>query len=74
MSAIPVQPGHRCRWFVYTGNPGNPRERIPHTAMMRGRWPGYDVECQCGWETKTGGATRTHIRDRVWMHKRFPDT
>ena len=61
---------HKIRWFVYTGEIVNGvRVRIPRTATMRGTWPGYDVECSCGWETKTGGATRKYTEDSVWMHK-----
>lgn len=54
---------HKIRWFVWAG-----REKIPHTAMMRGTW-GYDVECSCGWKTHTGGATKRHIQEEIWLHK-----
>ena len=54
---------HRMSWFVYAG-----REKIRHTATMRGQW-GYDVECVCGWKTSTGGATKGYINDEVWLHK-----
>lgn len=62
---------HRVKWFVYTGGPNG--ERIPRTASMRGTWPGYDVECSCGWATHTGGAVRSYIEREVWFHKRHPD-
>jgi hypothetical protein len=54
---------HRIRWWVYAG-----RERIPHTAQMRGRW-GYDATCSCGWDSHTGGATRASVERDVWFHK-----
>jgi hypothetical protein len=54
---------HRIRWYVYAGS-----ERIPRTARMRGVW-GYDVTCSCGWETRTGGATRGYVEGEVWLHK-----
>lgn len=54
---------HRIKWFVYAGT-----EKIRHTSTMRGLW-GYDVECSCGWVTKTGGATKSYIKDQVWFHK-----
>lgn len=54
---------HKVRWFVYAGG-----EKIPHTATMRGQW-GYDVECSCGWATKTGGAVRSYIKTEIWLHK-----
>ena len=56
---------HRIRWYVYAGD-----EMIPHTASMRGTW-GYDVKCSCGWESRTGGATRTSVERDVWFHKHF---
>jgi hypothetical protein len=54
---------HRIAWFVYAG-----REKIRKTSTMRGQW-GYDVECSCGWESHTGGATRGWIDQIVWEHK-----
>lgn len=58
---------HRATWWVYTGGPG--RERIRRTATMRGRWPGYDVTCSCGWESRTGGATRHSVANDLWDHR-----
>jgi hypothetical protein len=54
---------HRISWWVYAGS-----EKIRHTARMRGTW-GYDVTCSCGWETRTGGAVRRHIKDEIYLHK-----
>ena len=56
-------PGHRITWYVWAG-----RERIRRTATMRGQW-GYDVECECGWATHSGGAVRSYIERQIWMHK-----
>jgi hypothetical protein len=55
---------HRISWWVYAG-----RERIRHTATMRGHWPGWDATCSCGWDSQTGGATRGSVRRDVWAHK-----
>lgn len=61
---------HRVRWFVYTGAVENgKRERIPWQSTMRGFWPGYDVVCSCGWESRTGGATRTSVEDALLDHR-----
>ena len=60
---------HRAKWFVYAGGYGQPLEKIPHQASMRGNWPGYDVECSCGWESKTGGAVKTYVADQLWDHR-----
>ena len=54
---------HRARWFVYAG-----AERIPHNAGMRGLW-GYDVDCSCGWRTRTGGGTRRAVAEELWFHR-----
>lgn len=54
---------HRIAWYVYVGS-----ERVRRSAMMRGTWSG-DVECLCGWKTKTGGATTGYLRDQVYIHK-----
>ena len=50
-------------WFVYAGS-----EKIPHTRSMAGTW-GYDATCSCGWETRTGGATRSCVEEEVQFHK-----
>jgi len=60
---------HRARWFVYAGGYGQPLEKIPHQATMRGQWPGYDVQCSCGWESKTGGATRSSVEESLFDHR-----
>lgn len=54
---------HRITWFAYAGG-----ERIRRTASMRGTW-GYDAVCSCGWDTRTGGATKRYITDEVSLHK-----
>lgn len=54
---------HRIRWYVWSCG-----VRMPHEATMRGTW-GWDAECSCGWETRTGGATRGYVRREVWLHK-----
>ena len=60
---------HRIKWFVYAGGNGQPLEKIPHTASMRGRWPGWDVTCSCGWESRSGGATRRSVQDMLDDHR-----
>jgi hypothetical protein len=53
------------KWFVYAGG-----EKIRYTSTMRGTW-GYDAECSCGYETKTGGGVRTWVANMMEDHKRF---
>jgi hypothetical protein len=71
MSETATSTKHVIKWWVYTGgmDENMRRERIRRTASMRGFWPGYDVECSCGWETKTGGAVKSYIEQEVWSHK-----
>jgi len=60
---------HRARWFVYAGGYGQPLEKLPHTAQMRGHWTGWDVECSCGWTSATGGAIRARVAEALWDHR-----
>lgn len=57
---------HSIRWFVYE-TPGG--RLIPRTSSMRGRWPGYEAKCSCGWESHTGGAVRSYVERLVADHK-----
>jgi hypothetical protein len=62
----------RAKWFVYAGAYGQRLVKIPHTSSMPGHWPGYDVECYCGWASKTGGAIKARVAEaRVWTTLRL---
>jgi hypothetical protein len=65
---------HRATWFVYAGGYGTPTEKIRHTSQMRGSWAGYDVACSCGWESKTGGATKASVEDELFDHRHDAQT
>lgn len=54
---------HKAQWFVYAGG-----QRIRWQRTMRGTW-GYDVVCSCGWDSKTGGATRGSVEDALFDHR-----
>jgi hypothetical protein len=54
---------HRISWWVYAG-----RDRIRHTATMRGQWS-YDATCSCGWDSRTGGCVRSYVQGEVDLHK-----
>lgn len=54
---------HRAAWYVWSGG-----VKMRRTAKMMGSW-GYDVTCSCGWESKTGGATRTSVEDAFFDHR-----
>lgn len=56
-------PGHRIAWWVWAFGPpgaGLAPVKMRHRATMRGTW-GWDATCSCGWESRTGGATRGSI-------------
>lgn len=53
----------RIRWFAVAEG-----LRIPATATMRGSW-GWDATCTCGWDSRTGGATKTYVQGEVRTHK-----
>ena len=63
MSKNNVVAGHKIKWFVYAGS-----ERIPYRSAMRGAW-GFDAVCECGWDSRTGGATRAFVQGEVDVHK-----
>jgi hypothetical protein len=54
---------HKATWFVWAGG-----QRIRRTRTMRGTW-GHDVACSCGWDSKTGGATRGSVEDDLFGHR-----
>lgn len=56
---------HRIRWYVVVDG-----QRIPKTSAMRGTWPGYEATCSCGWDSRTGGALRRVVAEKVADHKR----
>ena len=73
MSVTAVSPEtmreHRATWWVYTGAMVNGRrERIRRQARMQGVWPGYDVTCSCGYETRLG-ATRGSVARDLLAHR-----
>lgn len=66
----PAPAKHRMRWYVYAGGYGQPLQRIPHTATMRGQWPGWDAECSCGkWESRTGGGVKSYVERLAREHR-----
>lgn len=63
MKLIPTQEKINIKWFVWTMG-----EKFVHTSNMRGQW-GWDAKCSCGWETRTGGATKGYVKQLVDVHK-----
>jgi hypothetical protein len=55
---------HRATWYVWAGG-----VKMRRQATMRGSW-GYDVTCSCGeFETRTGGAVRRYVEEKLWFHR-----
>lgn len=59
---------HKASWYVICWDGQGNREKLRHSAGMRGLW-GHDVTCSCGWESRTGGATRRTVEDALWDHR-----
>lgn len=57
---------HRARWFAYSGPYG---EKLPLRSGQRLYGIGHDVTCKCGWESKTGGATRASVQRALLAHR-----
>lgn len=55
---------HRIRWFVWAGG-----EKLPRESTMRGSWDGWDAECSCGWQSRTGGMIKARVAEAVRRHK-----
>lgn len=52
-------------WFAVL----NDGSQVPNTkGFIHNAW---DVKCSCGWQTKTGGAIKAYILERVRNHKRY---
>jgi N6-adenosine-specific RNA methylase IME4 len=63
MKIYPTDQTVSVKWFVWAGN-----EKVPFESSMRGTW-GFDAKCSCGWESRTGGGTRTWLKELVRKHK-----
>lgn len=63
MISAETMKAHRARWWVWAEG-----VKMLRQATMRGFW-GYDVTCSCGWETRTGGATRNYVSNELWFHR-----
>lgn len=57
---------HKATWFVYSG-PYGEKERLQSGRKYYGM--GYDAACSCGWDSRTGGATRRSVRTALEDHR-----
>jgi hypothetical protein len=58
-------PGHAIRWYVV--NPNGTKTRRPSGLQARGC--GFDVECECGWKSRTGGGVESYVKRCIAEHK-----
>lgn len=56
---------HRARWFAYSGPYG---ALLPLKSGQRLYGIGYEVECSCGWKTRTGGAVKASVKEDHGRH------
>lgn len=63
MKIFPTTEKVQIKWFVWSMG-----QMLPHDSSMRGNW-GWDAKCSCGWETRTGGAIKSNVREKVELHK-----
>jgi hypothetical protein len=67
VTAVTATTTHRVRW--YARHPGHPQDWTPRTRNMVGGGWAWDVECTCGWASRTGGALQGYLRTVVEDHK-----
>ena len=63
MKLAPSQEKVSIKWFVWNG--GKRYER--NNEIKWGQ--GYDFACSCGYESRTGGAVKSYVRDLIDRHK-----
>jgi hypothetical protein len=63
-----IKKAHKASWYCMAWDGRGNVEWFRHTSTMRGEW-GHDVKCSCGWESRTGGATRRSVEDDLWQHR-----
>jgi hypothetical protein len=56
---------HRISWFVYLED----GVRTRYSSAMTGELPAWDLTCSCGWDSRTGGATKGSVRKLMAQHK-----
>lgn len=65
MKLVPNQEKVTIKWIVWHGQEKQYRTK----EVMWGQ--GYDFECSCGYESRTGGAILTQIKKEVYEHKLY---
>jgi hypothetical protein len=63
MNLVPTNEKVQIKWFAIFADGSKMRN---NQGFVHNAW---DVECSCGWRTLTGGAVKSWILDRVYLHK-----
>jgi len=65
LAELPSRESINIKWWVVLES----GKRMRHSNTMRVRWWGFEATCACGWDSKTGGALRSAVRQDVSDHK-----
>ena len=63
MKLVPTNEKVQIKWFSVSRDGSKMRNNQGFISYS------WDVTCSCGWETKTGGAIKSFIKDEVEYHK-----
>lgn len=63
MKLVPTTEKVNVKWFVWAQG-----EKFAKKTGMVG-YKGFDAECSCGYETRTGGGVYTWVKDDIETHK-----
>ena len=63
MKLVPTNDKAQIKWFAIFADGSKMRN---NQGFVHNAW---DVECSCGWRTLTGGAVKSWILYRVYLHK-----
>lgn len=63
LAELPTRESVNIKWWVVQDG-----QRFRHESTMRGKWA-FEATCACGWDSKTGGAVRSAVRQDVSDHK-----
>ena len=65
LASLPSRESIKIKWWVVQDG-----QRYPNQNTFRGKWA-YEATCACGWDSKTGGALRSSVKQDVENHKLY---
>jgi hypothetical protein len=63
MKLAPTTEKVSVKWFVWAQG-----EKLPKKSGMLG-YKGFDAQCSCGYETRTGGGVYSWVKEDIETHK-----